>query len=237
MTSWALAPDGGVNLQLSEEDSGVWAWNPATDERAIGQNPLVVLPNPCVIAAPAAILVKTLVAAAFTVMAVSWSAVGSAYLAGYEIEFRLTSVVIWQGYAGGFGATAVAIPTAEPTAFRVRAQARSGAVSGWREALIPAAASGLAATGIVGGVRLSGGFRADAVRLQVFEASSASLAAAAKVATEPTALPWENQRPDRGPDPLVLATQRLGRGQRLRLRRPGHRHSPLIGESHAGPYR
>jgi len=94
VTGWALALDGGVNLQLSEEDSGVWAWNPATDERVIGQNPSVVLPNPCVIAAPAAILVETPVAAAFTVMPVSWSAVGSAYLAGYEIEFRLTSVVI-----------------------------------------------------------------------------------------------------------------------------------------------
>jgi len=78
---------------------------------------------------------------AFTAMAVSWPAVGSAYLAGYEIEFRPTSVAIWQGYAGGFGATGVAIPTGEPTAFRVRAQARSGAESGWREALVPAAAS------------------------------------------------------------------------------------------------
>jgi len=191
VTGWALAPDGGVNLQLSEEDPAVWAWNPATDERATGQNPSVVLPNPGVIAAPVAIRVETPLAASFTAMSVSWSAVGSAYLAGYEIEFRPTSIAIWQGYAGGFGATAVAIPTAEPTAFRVRAQARSGAVSGWREALVPAAASGLAATGITGGVRVSGGFPADAVRLQVFEASSASLAAATKLASEPTALPWD----------------------------------------------
>jgi len=82
VTGWALAPDGGVNLQLSEEDPAVWAWNPATDERATGQNPSVVLPNPGVIAAPAAILVETPVLIAFTAMAVSWSAVGSAYLAG-----------------------------------------------------------------------------------------------------------------------------------------------------------
>jgi len=191
VTGWALAPDGGVNLQLSEEDPAVWAWNPATDERATGQNPSVVLPNPGVIAAPATILLETPLAASFTAIGVSWSAVGSAYLAGYEIEFRPASVAIWQGYAGGFGATAVAIPTAEPTAFRVRAQARSGAVSGWREALVPAVASGLAATGITGGVRLSGGFPADAVRLQVFEASSASLGAATKLASEPTALPWD----------------------------------------------
>ncbi len=191
VTGWALAPDGGVNLQLSEEDPAVWAWNPATDERATGQNPSVVLPNPGVIAAPAAILVETPLGTTFTAIAVSWSAVGSAYLAGYEIEFRPASVAVWQGYAGGFGATAVAIPTAEPTAFRVRAQARSGAVSGWREALVPAAASGLAATGIAGGVRLSGAFPVDAVRLQVFEASSASLGAATKLASEPTVLPWD----------------------------------------------
>ena len=41
------------------------------------------------------------------------------------------------------------------------------------------------------GVRLSGGIPADAVRLQVFEATSNSLAAAVKLATEPTALPWD----------------------------------------------
>jgi len=118
---WALAPDGGVNLQPSEEDPAVWAWNPATDERATGQNPSVVLPNPGVIAAPAAILVETPVTIAFTAMAVSWSAVGSAYPVGYEIEFHPTSVAIWQGYAGGFGATAVAIPTAaRPAAWRDR---------------------------------------------------------------------------------------------------------------------
>jgi hypothetical protein len=40
VTGWALAPDGGVNLQLAEEDPAVWAWNPATDERATGQNPI-----------------------------------------------------------------------------------------------------------------------------------------------------------------------------------------------------
>ena len=167
VTGWGLAPDGAVNLQLAEVDPAVWAWNPATDERATGQNPPVVVPNPGVIAAPAAMLVETPLAASFAVMAVSWSAVGSGYLAGYEIEFRPSSVAVWQGYAGGSGATAVAIPTAEPTAFRVRAKASSGAVSGWREALVPAAASGLAATGIAGGVRLSGGFPADGVRLQV----------------------------------------------------------------------
>ena len=65
VTGWALAPDGGVILKLAEEDPAVWAWNPATDERATGQNPSVVLPNPVVIAAPAAILVETPVAVSF----------------------------------------------------------------------------------------------------------------------------------------------------------------------------
>ena len=127
----------------------------------------------------------------FAALAVSWSAVGSAYLAGYEIELLPASVAVWQGYGAGFGATAASIPTAEPTAFRARAVARSGAVSGWREALVPAAVSAPTATGITGGVRLSGGFPADAIRLQVFEASSASLSAATKLATEPTSLFWD----------------------------------------------
>ncbi|WP_242531078.1 hypothetical protein [Roseococcus thiosulfatophilus] len=113
------------------------------------------------------------------------------YLAGYELEFRPASVATWQGYGGALGATAASIPTAEPTGFRARAVARSGAVSGWREAAIPGAVTAPAALGITGGVRLSGGFPADAARLQLFEASSASLAAAVKLAAEPTALPWD----------------------------------------------
>ncbi len=56
---------------------------------------------------------------------------------------------------------------------------------------MPATVSVPTVTGIVGGVRLSGGFPTDAVRLQVFEASSNSLAAAVKLATEPTSLFWD----------------------------------------------
>ncbi len=40
-------------------------------------------------------------------------------------------------------------------------------------------------------LRLSGGFPPDAVRLQVFEAASSSLAAAAKLPDEPTSLFWD----------------------------------------------
>ncbi|MDI3307706.1 MAG: phage tail protein [Acetobacteraceae bacterium] len=191
VTGWRLSPDGGVDLTLAEEDPAVWDWNPALDERAAGDSPSVVLPNPGVIAAPASIAVDTPTGAAFAALGVSWSAVGSAYLAGYEVEFRPASVATWQGYGGALGATAASVPTAEPTAFRARAVARSGAVSGWREAPNPGAVTAPAALGVTGGVRLSGGFPADAVRLQVFEAASASLAAAVKLATEPTALPWD----------------------------------------------
>ena len=114
-----------------------------------------------------------------------------AFLAGYELEFLPASVAVWQGYGGALGATAASVPTTEPTAFRARAVARSGAVSGWREAAVPGAVTAPAALGITGGVRLSGGVPIGTVRLQVFEANSASLAAATKLATEPTALPWD----------------------------------------------
>ena len=46
--------------------------------------------------------------------AVAWSPVGSAYLAGYEVEFLPASVAVWQGYGAGLGATAAVIPTASP---------------------------------------------------------------------------------------------------------------------------
>ncbi len=188
VTGWSLAPDGGVNLTLAEEDPAVWDWNPAVDERATGESPSVVLPNPGLIATPASIAVQTPSSTSFAALAVSWAAVASAHLANYEVEFMPASVAAWQGYGAGQGATAASIPTAEPTAFRVRAVARSGAVSGWREALVPATVSAPTATGIAGGVRLSGSFPADAVRLQIFEAASNSLAAASKLAAEPTSL-------------------------------------------------
>lgn len=150
-----------------------------------------VLPNPGIIAAPASIAVDTPTGTGFAAISVSWAAVGSPYLAGYELEFRPASVAVWQGYGGALGATAASIPTAEPTAFRVRAVARSGAVLGWREAPVPAAVSAPTATGIAGGIRIGGGFPPDAVRLQIFEAASNSLATAAKLPAEPAALHYD----------------------------------------------
>jgi len=190
VTGWRLAPDGGVDLTLAEEDPAIWDWDPAVDERATGDSPSVVLPNPGVIAAPATISVETPSGIAFTALSLSWAAVGSAYLSGYELEFRPASVAAWQGYGGALSATAASIATSEPTAFRLRAVARSGAVSGWQEAAIPGGVTALAALGIAGGVRLSGILPPEVVRLQVFEASSADLSQAVKLASEPTALPW-----------------------------------------------
>lgn len=188
VTGWRLAADGGVDLTLAEEDPAVWDWNPAVDERDAGANPSVVLPNPGLIAAPAAIAVTTPATPQHGGLYVQWAAVRSAHLAGYELEYMPASVATWQGVGAGLGGTAAAVATAEPTAFRVRAAARSGAVSAWTQAPAPPTVSAPTATAIAGGVRLSGGFPAGAARLQVFEAASADLAAAAKLAAEPTAL-------------------------------------------------
>jgi hypothetical protein len=190
VTGWRLSPDGGVDLTLAEEDAAVWDWNAATDERATGDSPSVVLPQPGVIAAPASIGVETPQAVAFAALSIAWAPVGSAYLAGYEVEFRPFSVALWQGFAGGVSAVSATIPTTEPTAFRVRAQARSGAVSGWREALVPAAPTGLTATGVNGGIQVSGTVPNSADYLQVFEATTNDVTAATKLSDEPTALPW-----------------------------------------------
>ena len=86
MTGWSLSPDGGVNLTLAEEDAAVWDWDPAVDERATGESPSVVLPNPGVIAAPASIVVTTPTSTSFAALAVSWAAVfckGGSYV-GYK---------------------------------------------------------------------------------------------------------------------------------------------------------
>jgi predicted phage tail protein len=64
-------------------------------------------------------------------------------------------------------------------------------VSGWQEAAIPGGVTAPAALGITGGVRLSGILPPEVVRLQIFEASSANLSQAVKLATEPTTLPWD----------------------------------------------
>jgi hypothetical protein len=106
VTGWRLAPDGGVDLTLAEEDPAIWDWDPAVDERATGDSPSVVLPNPGVIAAPATISVETPADSAFTALSLSWAPVGSAYLSCYELEFRPASVAAWQGYGGALSATA-----------------------------------------------------------------------------------------------------------------------------------
>ena len=111
VTGWRLAPDGGVDLTLAEEDPAIWDWDPAVDERATGDSPSVVLPNPGVIAAPATISVETPAGVTFASMAISWAAVGSAYLSGYDLEFRPASVAAWQGYGGALSATAASIAT------------------------------------------------------------------------------------------------------------------------------
>jgi hypothetical protein len=190
VVGWRLAPEGGVDLTLAEEDAAVWDWDPATDERATGDSPSVVLPQPGVIAAPDSLTVETPQTVAFAMLAIAWSAVGSTHLAGYEVEFRPASVALWQGFAAGVSATHATIPTTEPTAFRLRAQARSGAVSGWREALVPPPPSGLTATDLPGGIQISGSLPGEAAFLQVFEAETNDLLAAANLPAEPTALPW-----------------------------------------------
>ncbi|MBS7789419.1 hypothetical protein KTR66_05405 [Roseococcus sp. SDR] len=189
ITGWRFAPEGGIDLTLAEEDAAVWDWNPAVDERATGDSPSVILPRPGSIATPASIRVGTPSTATFAALGVDWAAVPSAYLAGYEVEARPASVANWLAVAAGTGALFAVFPTTEPTAFRVRARARSGAVSGWQEAAIPAAPSGLAAVGVVGGIQITGAYPAGATALQVFEATSNSLAAAVLQATI-TTLPW-----------------------------------------------
>jgi hypothetical protein len=191
VTGWSLAPEGGVDLALAEEDPSVWDWNASTDEREAGDSPSVVLPNPGVIAAPASIIVATPQGVAFAALGVSWAAVGSAYLAGYELETQPQGNVLWQGFASGLTATSATVPTSVPTAFRVRARSTSGAVSAWRTAGTPALVASPSADGIAGGIRIDGGFPADAVKLQVFEAAAADLAAATKLPDEPTALPFD----------------------------------------------
>ncbi|GIX10382.1 phage tail protein [Elioraea sp.] len=191
ITGWSLAPEGGVDLALAEEDAAVWDWNAAVDERAVGDSPSVVLPNPSAIAAPAGIAVDTPQGVAFTALAVSWAAVSSAWLAGYELEFLPQGNALWQGFAAGLTATSATVPTAVPTAFRVRAQATTGAVSAWRTAEIPGLVASPSADGITDGIRIDGGFPGDAAKLQIFEAASDDLAAATKLTAEPTTLPYD----------------------------------------------
>jgi hypothetical protein len=110
VVGWRLALEGGVDLTLVEEDTAVWDWNPATDELATGESPSVVLPQPGVIGIPATITVQTPQTVAFSTLSFAWAAVNSAYLAGYEVEFRPLSVTVWQGFAGGLSAVSATSP-------------------------------------------------------------------------------------------------------------------------------
>ncbi len=185
----------------------MWDWNPAVDERATGSNPPWCCPTPASSPRPPAS---------------RWRRRRTPPLPFSPYHGRRSAPRIspatrsssspppsrpGRATAAPSVPTAAAIPTAEPTGFRLRAVARSGAVSGWRQALVPAAVAAPTATGIAGGIRLSGGFPADAVRLQVFEATSSSLAAATKLAEEPTGLILGPYRPQRRRHPLVLAAR------------------------------
>jgi hypothetical protein len=75
VVGWRLAPEGGVDLTLVEEDAAVWDWNPATDERATGDSPSVVLPQPGVIGTPATITVQTPQTVSVSTLSFAWFAV------------------------------------------------------------------------------------------------------------------------------------------------------------------
>lgn len=190
VTGWALSSEGGVDLALVEEDAAVWEWNPETDEREAGESPSVSLPNPSAISSPTSITVDTPQGVTFNTLSVSWAAVSSAWLDGYELEFKPQGNTLWQGFAAGMTATSAIVSTAVPTAFRVRAQATTGAVSVWRVAEIPGLVLSPTAQGISGGIQIDGTFPSDAVRLQIFESTSNDLGSATKLAVEPTALPY-----------------------------------------------
>jgi hypothetical protein len=70
----------------------VWDWNPAVDERAAGESPSVVLPNPGMIAAPASISAEAPTGSTFAALGVSWAKVGSGYAGGYDAVHALVGL-------------------------------------------------------------------------------------------------------------------------------------------------
>lgn len=189
VTSWKLTEDMGVNLVMRDDGPEVWDWDAETDEQIPAAPQSVTLPDGTAIPAPETVTVETPTTPTYTHLAISWDAVASAWLSGYDVEYRDDGGSAWTSYgrvAIGSPLTA-SIERTSPQDFRVRAASTIvGVGSDYTTNLAPDAPSGLA-VGAGPSVHIVWTSGADAEDVQIFEGDTAVFADSTLLETVPSA--------------------------------------------------
>ncbi len=180
ITSWSLAADG-VDVTLDQEDANVWAWNPATDERPLGDVGEVTFPGGLGLTAPAIAVTTPSTAVPSTVSGTLTTVSGAT---SYELQWRGPGSSVWN--AVSFTHPNWTASTAGRAAFRARAIAADN-VSAWDDVTIPAAPTNLSATGDATDIDISWTLPAGAAKAQIFVHTAEDYSASTKQGTEPTA--------------------------------------------------
>jgi hypothetical protein len=175
---WELAADG-VDVSLEQEDAAVSAWDPATDERPLGELANADLPTGLTLPAPT-VTITTPSAAEPSSIAGTLGAVTGA--SSYQAQWRGPGSSVWNDITlSGLSFTA---STGGRAAFRARARSADDG-SAWAIVDIPGAPTTLSATGTGSGIDVAWTLPVAGVRGQVFIGTTGTYASATKQASEP----------------------------------------------------
>lgn len=139
VVGWMLSEDGGVDLNLQQDDSGVYTWDRLADEQEISASQEVTVPDGSM--SPPTVLVETVQTPSTAVMRVIWASVigASAYDVEYQNVDDYPTWVLFERTANNFSFAA----GSTPRNFRVRSVGSSGQTSEYNENLAPVLATSL----------------------------------------------------------------------------------------------
>jgi hypothetical protein len=135
---WMLAEDGGIDLQLQEDDSTVYDWT-SVEELPLSLQQEVTKPDASNIASPTPLQVIAPTTLTFTRVVLEWPEVKSFWLDGYDVEHKSAGFSDWSSYGrvDKDGARRAPVERSVNQDFRVRAVTRNGTPSIWAEAIAP----------------------------------------------------------------------------------------------------
>ena len=180
VTGWALSPDGGVDVTLEEETADVWAWTPATDERALPAVAAVEFPSGATLGTPV-VTVTTPNDPEPATIAIAWAAITSA--TSYLVEWREPGASVWTS-ATPSGTTATP-STAGVAGFRVQARGADDAYGLWRTVDLPEAPTGFLVVTTGGGYDVTVTIAEGTDRAQIFAGTTSTFSASTKLTPEP----------------------------------------------------
>ena len=184
VTGWSFSDEQGIELTLRAHDAAIYDWI-ASEELDLGVSPATTLPDASSMAAPSDVPVTTPVTLLFTTIAISWAAVLSIWLDGYDVEFRDAGASDWTSYGRvGGGATRIAsVERSTPQEFRVRAVSVNGAAGAFTENLTLATPGGVTATGGTLKIDVAWTNATGAIDVQIFSAATNAPETATLLAT------------------------------------------------------